>query len=99
MWKGATIVKITKTKLKEIIKEELGEIPDDPEMEEKDPDPTGVFRELYEGWTPQDRGQQAYKDDLGRALGFLTYDTDDPSGYSGGTRTTIDPSKRMTFPK
>jgi len=99
MWKGATIVKITKTKLKEIIKEELGEIPDDPEMEEKDPDPTGVFRELYDDWTPQDRGQQAYKDDLGRALGFLTYDTDDPSGYSGGTRTTIDPSKRMKFPK
>ena len=97
--KASQLMKISKTKLKEIIKEELGEIPDDPEMEEKDPDPTGVFRELYEGWTPQDRGQQAYKDDLGRALGFLTYDTDDPSGYSGGTRTTIDPSKRMTFPK
>jgi hypothetical protein len=85
-------MKITKSRLKQIIKEELTEA-------STNVDPTGVFRKLYDDWTPQDRGQQAYKDDLGRVLGFLTYDTDDPSGYSGGTRTTVDPSKRMKFPK
>ena len=94
-------MKITKKQLKQIIKEELNENEWDPEgpfqgrrpwISPGEPvDPTGVFRDLYDAWTPKTPGERAYKDQLGEKLGFRTYETDDPSGYSGGTRTTISP--------
>ena len=79
MWKGATIVKITKTQLKQIIKEELNENEWDPEgpfqgrrpwISPAEPtDPTGVFQQLYDAWQPETDEGIRYKEELGEKLG------------------------------
>jgi len=44
--------------------------PGNPEMEEEDPDPTGVFRDLYDAWQPETDEGIEYKKEMGDELGF-----------------------------
>lgn len=72
-------MKITKSQLKRIIKEQLKEYAMEPPMGEEPADLASEVQRLYDEWQPQTPEGQKYKADLGAVLGAPT---EEPSSQS-----------------